>query len=309
MIGAVGSNTQFLALTQTTASLAYLDCYDLTSFDYDSYNNILWVGNSLGELHGYTIVLSNSGERREKKSDPDCVYRESKQIPVLNLTQTTDIDKTKKLTSMFSGGTSFPDFKSMFHYLFQVSSSVVLETDKTMFESKTSLVSMTHDFSFCTEGGKVTKVRSSMGSNVVMAANSSSVVTLWDFFDRCVLLRVNPPHFTQSIVLQTVDDKSKLDFRKFLNKDFVSVQPILYFSYSVQNEDFLVVSQDYISMYSLGGVLVASERRTKKQDRFVCGVLLDVSWDDMRTCILLMTTLPWLETRAAVFTCTVCAKD
>ena len=280
MIGAVSTATnQFLAMTQTTASVAYLNCYDVTCFDYDTYNGILWVGNSLGELFGFTLVISGSGERRDQaKGDGEGSFKEDRHINLTNLssTQNIDIEVIKKLTGLFSGGQESSNFRSLFHYFFQVSSSVFIETGKTMFESKASLVSITQSFKFCTEGGKLSSIKSSSLSNVILAISCQSVVTIWDIFDKCVLIQVHPPHFTQAILLQTVDEKAKLDFRKFLNKDFVSVQPIIYSTFSAQNEDFILLSEDYISLFSLGGVMVASERRSKGKDPFSSVAILEV---------------------------------
>ena len=94
------------------------------------------------------------------------------------------------------------------------------------------LTSIKKEYRFSTESGKVSFIKSSPLSNIVIAVSQSSVVTVWDVYEKYVLTRCHPPHFTQSMLTKVTDDKGKADFRRILNKDFVSVQQIVAVSVS-----------------------------------------------------------------------------
>jgi hypothetical protein len=275
MIGAVSQTTEFLCLTQNTAIVGYLNSYDVTCYDYDSYNHILWVGNSLGELFGYMVQFtpvsdqSKDKKERTKSSQESCAsFRDSKQVLLTHISENTDASILKNVFYSISSVKGLLDFKSLFHYFFQLSSNGLIRTDSSLFECKTMLTGLTEEFMFTTEGSKLEIIRSSKLSNIVFTADSRCTITIWDAFDKCLLVRLHPPHFTQLILLQTTEDKRRIDFRKYLNKDFVSVQAPTGISVSPENEDFAVISQDYVSVYTGSGVLIATERTTNKQDRF-----------------------------------------
>ena len=275
MIGAISQSTEFLCLTQTSAMVGYLNCYDVTCYEFDPYNNIIWVGNSLGEIFGYTAQftpLSDQSKDKRDRGKPSqetaASFRDSRQILLTYLSESADASIVRNLFSSVTSMKGTLDFKFLFHYFFQVSSNGLIRTDASLFECKQTLSSLTEEFMFTTEGAKLEVIRSSKLSNVILAADTKSTITVWDVFDRCLLVRVHPPHFTQVILLQTTEERRRIDFRKYLNKDFVSIQPPIAMSVSPDNEDFAIISQDYVSVYSCSGVLIASERTTNKQDRF-----------------------------------------
>lgn len=283
MIGLVGKDTEFMCLTQTSAHVGYLNCYDITCYEYDCYNNILWVGNSLGELFGYSATFANNidlnkttGEKGKGLSDGFSCFRDSKQIPLTYISDNTDSKIIQNLFRTFTSNKGYPKMKPFYLYFFQMSSNGYMKTDSSLFECKQTLTSLTQDFHFATEGGKLEMIKSSHLSNIVFAVNYCSTITIWDIYDKCILVRLHPPHFTQVILLQNFDEKRRVDFRKFLNKDFASIQKPVAVSISPNNEDFAIISQDYVSVYSCSGVLIANERTTNKQDRFTSVCIVQV---------------------------------
>lgn len=283
MIGLVSKDTEFMCLTQTSAFVGYLNCYDITCYEYDWYNNILWVGNSLGELFGYRMTFVNNSDlnktrtdRGKGSADGSSSFKDANQIPLTQITDNTDSKIVQNLFKTFSSNKGYPKMKPFYLYFFQMSSNGFMKTDSSLFECKQTLTNLSQEFRFATETGKLELIKSSRLSNIVLTANSSSTITIWDIYDKCILVRLHPPHFSQVILLQNFDEKRRVDFRKFLNKDFASIQSPVAVSISPNNEDFAIISQDYVSVYSCSGVLIANERTTNKQDRFTSVCIVQV---------------------------------
>lgn len=283
MIGVVGNNTEFMCLTQTSALVGYLDCYDVTCYEYDWYNNIFWVGNSLGELFGYTLTFANANDLNKGKNDKSkgsfegtSCFKDAKEIPLTQISDSTDSKIIQNLFYAFTSNKGCTKMKSFYLYFFQNLPNGTMKTDSAMFECKTSLTSISQEFCFATETGKLDLIKSSRLSNIVLAVNSSSTITIWDVYDKCILVRLHPPHFTQAILLQNFSQKKRVDISKLLNKEFVAIQSPVAIDVSTDNEDFAVISQDYLSVYSCSGLLIASERSTSKQGLFTCVCIVRV---------------------------------
>lgn len=283
VIGLVSENTEFMCLTQTSGQVGYLDCYDVTCYEYDWYNNILWVGNSLGEIFGYSATFSNNSEIPKTRSDKgkgffegNSCFKDAKQIPLTQITDNTDAKIIQNLFNVFSSNEGHPKMKAFYTYFCQNLPNGTMRTDTSVSECKQTLTSLSQEFRFATETGKLDLIKSSRLSNIVLAVNSQSTITIWDVYDKCVLVRLHPPHFTQIILLQNYDEKRTVDISKLLNKEFVSIQRPVAISISTENEDFAIVSQDYVSVYSCSGVLIANERTTNKQAYCTCVCIVKV---------------------------------
>lgn len=287
MIAVLGPNCELLCLTQTSASIAYLNSFDACSYEFFEYNGILWIGNSIGEIFGYTFNLAsseshNSKDKKDKiaqnKEEKSVFYKDKRNIPVVPLSDTSDLHILKNIINNLTGMKMCLDFKTLFHYFFQVSPSGFMKTDAAMFETKSQLVSISHDFHFTLGStSKITKIKSSSLSNILIACNDQGSIFLCDIFDRCVLSRIHVPHFTQMILLMPLDEKAQLLFRTFLNKELVGVQRCLDLSISRSNEDFAVVSEDFVSVYSSAGMLLATERRKNTQECYTAVCICEVS--------------------------------
>lgn len=297
MVGVVSPSTEFLCLTQNSAMMGFLNCYDVTCYEFDSNNNILWVGNSLGELFGYVATFSPSMDNGKDKKDKSkatqestASFRDPKQVIFNHVTDNTDPNTIKNLIYSIPSIDRLIDFKSLFYYFLQVASCGSFRTDSSLFECKCTLTSLTEEFMFTTEGSRLDLIKSSYLSNIIIAADQRSTITIWDVYDKCLLVRVHPPHFSQSILVQMNEEKRILDFRRYLNKDFVTVQQPVAISISSDNEDFAVISQDFVSVYSCSGVLIANERTNGKQNRFTSVCIAQVDLKLTRNCLLLRTT-------------------
>jgi hypothetical protein len=284
LLGAVSDTGELLFMTQDSIQLAYLNCYDMTSFHYDEYNCILWVGNSLGEVIGYSIArLSASSPPKDKKDKPrpgssqQAFFQDANDIGLSSLSEKTDLDLLKYLSYIFTGSYGFLSLKTFYNLFFETHKTLSLmvsikqKAEKVINKPE---LRVTKKFQFQTEGRRIVNIKSSFLSNVLIAVDIRSRVTIWDIHSNELLLMIYPNHFVQSNLFDLLEDSTG-DYKSFLHKDFVAIQKPVAVDISEQNEDFAIISDDYLSLYSVSGSPIAQLRRAREA-RFTCVHLCNV---------------------------------
>ena len=282
MLGTIYNNI-LLCIAQKYAYIAYIHTYDISSYHYDTYNRILWIGNSIGELYGYTIHISynNHSDKSRLEAGTGVLCRDSKRIDMIDITD-SNVNVLREVFMSYMCMQSKHDektsesIKKLYHCLFRHSSKSIGNVGDNMYDCRSHVTFIMKDYHMCTESSEVSIIRSSNLSNIIISINTQSIVFIWDIYDKCLLIRMHTPHYLQPLLVNHSDDRYTIDFRKYLNKDIVKIQRPVSINISIVNEDIAVVSEDYISIYSINGVLIASHKRSKGHNNYTCVYIADV---------------------------------
>lgn len=261
-----------LSINGKDLSVLYLDCFDITFSYYDFKYGVLWVGNSLGEIYGY-----NKKYKEDKENTSDWIkYNNSKKEVFegmkINESNQIYIEFLSYLTLNSSKIFTIKDLKSQFFRKSENFDFLSLhnkkKSEKSMsfvLESKTVLRS--HIDPIC-------MLTSSSNSNILISADRRMRVCVWDVEDNSILRKITPPHFAQLDMFNEFVRNEKPP--SYLHKELTKLQVPLCISVSRENEDFAVMSKDYISVYTINAVPLGIYKRPLHDPKFTCVKIVDV---------------------------------
>lgn len=290
MIGVVSKTGEVLLITRSQMSMFKVQTPEITAFEYDSNNSTLWMGNICGEVFGISFGFSQSDVKKEvlkiisstaiMDQQIRYTYRSAQKLDIINLTEITDASLFRKLLKPFFNYRALLQPKLVFSHFMMMyyTTKLNINFETGTFETKDALSSATIWNKLFSGEGKVKSVKVSPLSNLLFAIHSPLSVVVWDIYERKVIARIHPPHFSQPSLLLLNQEKVDLYLKKFFLKSVASLQKIMAFTFSQKNEDLCVVTEDYISVYTSSGVLLANERRSNDHHPYTSATFLDVNF-------------------------------
>ena len=293
-IGIMGSKGEILFLSKGMAYVAYLPCGHVTSFEYDTYDSTLWVGNDLGDIHGFTVKCTEPETNEIRKDScnprspwasmlsspkpPEVLVTCLKKINSIDIYPLVELDQRvqKSILHSFSPLPGILPPKLLLHSLVMTFTIPgLLPTELSPFEGNEVLTSITKWKRFSCGQGKVSMIRTSSLSNILLSVHSPLTLLIWDVFEDTLLARVHPPHFIQPNLLNIPAGQPPARYETFLRKGVAQMQEIQSMNISHKNEDIVLATHDHLSLYSSSGMLIAVQRRTEDQGRFTVAAFMD----------------------------------
>lgn len=117
-------------------------------------------------------------------------------------------------------------------------------------------------------------ITSSSNSNLLITADRRMKVCVWDVEDSSLLRKITPPHFAQLDMFNEYVRNGKPP--SYLHKELVKLQVPLSISVSKENEDFAIMSRDYISVYTINATPLGVYKRPLHDPKFTCVKIVDV---------------------------------
>ena len=84
-----------------------------------------------------------------------------------------------------------------------------------------------------------------------------------------------PPHFSLSPLYSELYQYSSEPSPHF-HKKLISVETPLSIDISEQNEDFIIMSENYFTVFNINGTLLGTYQRNKQESRFSCVTIANV---------------------------------
>lgn len=255
-------------------AIMYLDCFDITFTYYDEKHGLLWAGNSLGEVYCYKKRF----KEQKETTDDQMRYKTSTRNTITGLRVSEKnqvyIEFISYLTLKTSKIYSIKDLKSHYCRKFENYDFLSLHTkkkkdSKLKFTLESKAVFRAHIDPIC-------MIRVSSNSNILITADRRLKVCIWDVEEVRLLRKITPPHFAQLDIFNEYLRNNKPP--SYLHKELVKLQVPLDMSISEENEDFAIMSRDYISVYTINGVPMTIYKRPLHDKKFNCVKLVDVSF-------------------------------